>query len=333
MTAHPAHISVALRTFQGTFLTLTAWAVGCGFGCEAPVPSDNAELHSQVRTLLRPFQGSVGVYAEDLAGGKQYTYQADEIFPTASVFKVAVMIELFQRAERIELLLDESHPVPKGISHHGTGKLKDSNGSSEWTLLDYCRLMIAESDNVATDTLMETLQPYSVTATLRELGFSKTHVAGNCTEMHYQMAGIDSRVGSPKHDELLLARARAGQLVEAGFADGSPTGNVTTPREMAAIFKKIHNKKLVSPPASMQMLEILKQTSSRTMIAKHLPHQMVVAHKIGGTWRVKADVGIVYLEGGPLLLALFAYYHPQETRAADTLAEIARLVVEWVEAS
>ena len=319
--------------FQGTFLTLTALAAGCGFGCGAPVPSENAELHSQVRSLLRPFQGSVGIYAEDLAGGKQYAYQADDIFPTASVFKVAVMIELFQRAERIELLLDERRPIPKGISHHGSGKLKDSSGSSELTLLDYCRLMIAESDNIATDTLMETLQPSSVTATLRELGFSKTHVAGNCTEMHYQMAGIDSRVGSPKHDELLLARARAGNLVEAGFADGSASGNVTTPREMAAIFKKIHNKQIVSPSASMQMLEILKHTSSRTIIAKHLPPETVVAHKIGGTWRVKADVGIVYLEGGPLLLSLFAYYHPRETRAVDTLAEITRLVVEWVEAS
>ena len=171
----------------------------------------------------------MGIYAEDLAAGKQYAYQADELFPTASVFKVAVMIELFQRAERIELLLDDRRTIAKGISHHGTGKLKGQDGDPERTLLEYCRLMIAESDNVATDTLMETLSPAAVTATLRKLGFPKTNVAGNCTEMHYQMAGIDSRVGSPRHDELLLTRARTGNLIEAGFADSSPAGNVTTP--------------------------------------------------------------------------------------------------------
>ena len=333
MTSCPGRIGRPVYTCRSAILTGLALVVASGFGCGSSVPPENADLHSQVRSLLRPFRGSVGIYAEDLSGTKQFAYQADDLFPTASVFKVAVMIELFQRAERIELLLDDRRPIAKGISHHGTGKLKEGTDQPDLTLLEYCRLMVAESDNVATDTLMEMLPPSAVTATLRELGFEKTHVAGNCTEMHYQMAGIDSRVGSPKLDQILLDRARAGNLVEGGFADSSIDGNVTTPREMAAIFKRIYNKEIVSPSASVQMIEILKQTSSRSLIPKHLPPDTVVAHKVGGTWRVKADVGIVYLERGALLISLFAYYHPRETQAADILAEISRLIVEWVERS
>ena len=335
MKSYSGRIGRCVYTFRSTILTCVAIVAACGCGCGSSVPPENAELHAQVRSLLRPFRGSVGIYAEDLSGSKQYAYQANDLFPTASVFKVAVMIELFRRAERIELLLDDRRPIPKGISHHGTGNLKEGVGvdQPDLTLIEYCRLMIVESDNVATDTLMKMLPPSAVTATLRGLGFPKTHVAGNCTEMHYQMAGIDSRIGSPKLDQILLDRARAGNLVEAGFADSSSDGNVTTPREMAAIFDSIYNKKIISPSASVQMIEILKQTSSRNLIPKHLPADTVVAHKVGGTWRVKADVGIVYLERGPLLISLFAYYHPRETQAADILAEISRLIVEWVERS
>ena len=333
MKSYSSRIGRSVYTFRSAILTCVALAAGGGFGCGSSVPPENAELHSRVRSLLRPFRGSVGIYAEDLSGSKQYAYQADDLFPTASVFKVAVMIELFQRAERIELLLDDRRPIAKGISHHGTGKLKEGVDQPDSTLLEYCRLMIAESDNVATDTLMKMLPPAAVTATLRELGFPKTHVAGNCTEMHYQMAGIDSRVGSPKLDQILLDRARAGSLVEAGFADSSIASNVTTPREMAAIFRRIYDKEIISHSASVQMLELLKQTSSRSLIPKHLSPDTVVAHKVGGTWRVKADVGIVYLERGPLLISLFSYYHRRETQAADILAEISRLIVEWVERS
>ena len=113
MKSYSSRIGRSVYTFRSAILTCVALAAGGGFGCGSSVPPENAELHSRVRSLLRPFRGSVGIYAEDLSGSKQYAYQADDLFPTASVFKVAVMIELFQRAERIELLLDDRRPIAK----------------------------------------------------------------------------------------------------------------------------------------------------------------------------------------------------------------------------
>ncbi len=290
---------------------------------------EHEDLDAAVRAALWDFKGSVGIYAEDLDSGRVYARNEDQLFPTASVFKVPVMIEFFRRVESVELLTDQTQEWAGGIARHGSGVLKEREHPGPLPLLELCRLMIAHSDNIATDMLMQVVSAASVSATMDELGFPNTHVGGNCTEMHYQMADIDSRIGSPALDELLLKRAQSGSLVEAGFASASPDGNVTTPREMGLIFKQILRGEMVSELASQQMIEILKQTTDRRMIPRHLPSGTEVAHKIGGTWRVKADVGIVYSESGPVVVSLFAYYHRSETRAADVLAEIARVIADW----
>ena len=312
-------------------LTLIAVVAVLTLSCSPQGDLENGALDQAIRHTLGDFRGSVGVYAEDTITGRTYGLRENTIFPTASVFKVPVMIEFFRRVENIELLLDETREVGRGVSRHGTGVLKDREPGARLPLLELCRLMIARSDNVATDTLMQTISPASVSTTMDNLGYPNTHVGGNCTEMHYRMAGIDSRIGSPRLDAVLLGRARSGNLIEAGFASASPDANVTTPREMGQILKRIHEGKMISTLASQQMLEILKQTTHHDVIPKHLPAGVEVAHKTGGTWRVKADVGIVYLDSGPIVMSLFAYYHPSETRAAEVLAEVARLLADWAQ--
>src|SRR5688572_19951704 len=99
------------------------------------------DLESKVAKLVEGFTGSVGIYANDLNTGREFAYHADDLFATASVFKVPVLIELFRRAEAGELRLDDRRRVPTtGISRHGTGVLKNLRDQPEMTPLDYCRL-------------------------------------------------------------------------------------------------------------------------------------------------------------------------------------------------
>ncbi len=301
----------------------------CVRGCAQDTESA-PRLAEEIRRSIGDFKGSVGIYAKDLATGRSFELHADELFATASVFKVPVMIELFRRAECGEVKLEESRRIPDTISRRAfpmhTGILRYLQDPAELTVRDLCRLMIIVSDDIATDTLMETIDAPSITKTMERLGFPNTRVSGNVTVMHYRMAGIESRVGSPELDAALLARRKDGSFLAAGFADRTPAGNVTTPREMGRMFEQMHRGELISRAASSAMLEILKQTESRNLIPRHLPPETVVAHKIGGTWRVKADAGIAYLAGGPMVLSIFTYYVPEEKRSADLIADLARIL-------
>lgn len=313
---------------------LSQWAVfwlvpvvSIAFAAE---PDDT--LSHSVEQVAADFDGSIGVYARDFKTGRTFGFHQDELFCTASVFKLPVMVDLFRRAEAGELNLKDRRRVSERASRHGTGLLKCLRDSPELSLEDLCRLMIIHSDNIATDTLMEIADPESVTRTMEQLGFPKTRVSGNVTRMHYGLIGIDSSIGSLENDELLTQRSREGTLVVGGFADRSLGGNVTTPAEMGRLLEQLELGEVVSESASQQMLEIMRETASRSMIPKYLPPGTVVAHKVGGTWRVKADVGIAYLESGPVVMSLFAYCDPEERRETEVLARIAERIAVWADA-
>ena len=104
--------------------------------------------------IAADFRGRIGFYIEDLTTGITHEYNADQRFPTASVCKVPVMIELFHQAETGNLSLDDRHRLHGDISTHGSGMLKLMEDEPELTLRDYCRLMISISDNMATDFLL-----------------------------------------------------------------------------------------------------------------------------------------------------------------------------------
>ena len=80
----------------------------------------------------------------------------------------------------------------------------------------------------------------TVNAHMARLGFSRTHIAGNVTAMHYRMAGIEPAIAT------LEARIRSGNLMTAGFADRSPRGTVTTAREAGRLLERLYKGEIVS---------------------------------------------------------------------------------------
>ena len=104
--------------------------------------------------LAGEFGGRMGFYVEDLNSGGAHGYCADERFPTASVCKVCVMVELFRQVAEGACTLADRHRLAGSISRHGSGTLKWAVDDPELSLRDYCRLMMAISDNVATDALI-----------------------------------------------------------------------------------------------------------------------------------------------------------------------------------
>ena len=69
-----------------------------------------------LRRIAASFDGRMGWHLEDLATGQVHQYRADERFPTASVIKIAVLVELFHQAEVGRLSLDDRHRLRGDIS-------------------------------------------------------------------------------------------------------------------------------------------------------------------------------------------------------------------------
>ena len=279
--------------------------------------------------IAADFHGRIGFYIEDLTTGITYEHNADQRFPTASVCKVPVMIELFRQVEVGTLSLDERRRLQGNISTHGSGTLKLTEDAPELTLRDYCRLMISISDNMATDFLLGVVGLESVNATLDVMGFPNTRTSVTLGRYHYRMFGMDDVPCNRENDVLQQKRAETHgtDFNSLSFQD-SLENNVATPRDMGSILKQLHAGQVVSPQASAAMIDMLKMCNDRRMIPRDLKPDIPTAHKIGSSGRIKGDVGLVFLPTGPLVVSAFALANSDGVRGDEAIAEITQLSVE-----
>lgn len=284
---------------------------------------------AEMDAIARDVPGRFGFYVKDLDTGLSYEYNADQPLPTASVIKVAALIELFRQVDDGELSFDDRHRLPMNVSCHGTGVLRLLRDDPELTVRDYCRLMMAFSDNMATDTLVGLVTPESIGATMESMGFHATRMPMPIGVWHYLMDGITEEP-SRENDQLKTD----GKLTGDGDRDlpfaSSLDNNVASARDLGRIMEQIHRGEMISADASAQMLEMMKVVKNPNRIRQYLKPEIEAARKTGGSGRIKADTGVVYLPSGPLAIAGLATTDTREDsqKGMDAIAEVSRLVYE-----
>ncbi len=285
---------------------------------------------AQLDEIAAGFRGRIGFYIEDMTSGESHEYAADDRFPTASVCKVPVMIELFRQVEEGTLSLDERRRLGKNISKEfASGCLRDFEDEPELTLHDYCRVMVTVSDDMAADILMEAVGLDNVNATLDKLGYHNTRTSMSMGKWHYTMAGMGDWPCSPDNDRLAgqTVRSKGNDYESLSYQD-SLENNVASPRDMGSMLAQIHHGKIASPSASAKMIDLLKTCRDRRMIAHYVAPGVPIAHKSGSSGRIRADVGIVYLPSGPLIVTALAYASDDQASPLEAIAQISRLAVE-----
>lgn len=281
-----------------------------------------------LRQIAAAFDGRMGWHLEDLATGQVHQYRADERFPTASVIKIAVLVELFRQAETGRLSLDDRHRLRGDISTHGSGVLQIAQDEPELTLRDYARLMMGISDNIATDFLMELLGLDQINATLDQLGCANVRAAATMGRYHYRMVGMDEVPTNRANDAVYRERVSTRGLDYGSVSFGdSLENNVAAPGELASLLAAMYRGQVVSAAASKAMIELLKTGRDTRMIRCYLKPDVVVAHKYGSSGIIKGDAGLVFLPDGPLVVVAFALARDDGPAAAEAIAEVTRLAV------
>jgi len=221
--------------------------------------------------------GYFGVAARDLTQGRELFINADKTFNTASVIKVPIMIELFRRVYEDNVSLDDRLILEDKFRTGGSGILKEFRSGLQLTLWDLCVAMIALSDNVATNMLIDYLGIDAINRCMDSLGAYNTRL--------HRMVGFKSiKPDQPKG----LGR--------------------TTPREMMMIFQKLAEGDVISESASEEMIAILAKQHDRNMIPRLLPidydsvsgdyDSAIVANKTGAVDGVRNDVALIRFANG-----------------------------------
>ena len=270
--------------------------------------------------------GIVGVSATLLATGAHIGFHEDELFPTASVMKLPLLVTLYEdaRAGRIDL-------AERIVYHHdtrvaGSGVLQYLDAGLAPTLRDLAILMMTVSDNTATDLLVERVTKDRVEATMVRYGLDSIRIPFDIREMLMELVDMDHREPGG-YDELgrrlRLSTGSGGRSMIPTEADRA------SPADLCRLLVLIGTNAILDPADCEAIVALMKRIQSGTRIPGLLPKGTVVAHKTGSYRRLRNDVGIVYAPHGPYAVAICARELPRDNLDDDrAIAQISLAVWE-----
>ena len=271
----------------------------------SPTIRADTSLEDRLEPLLRSHQGKVSVAVEHLESGESFRSDADRSMPTASLIKFPVMIEAYRQAKEDGLKLDQMITLKEDDKVPGSGILTyHFSPGANFPLRDAIQLMIAYSDNTATNLVLDAVGIPATAATMEKMGLPETKI----------------------HSKVYRRDTSAFPERSAEFGLGS-----TTADDMITLLKKLHAKELVSEEASEAMYEHLLNCQDEKLFKRFVPPGTKVAHKTGAVNESRTSAGIIETPGGPVALCVLTSENEDtrwtEDNAAELLiAEVAREV-------
>lgn len=229
------------------------------------------QLQAQCDAIAEHAPGVLGVAIIDLTNGDRWDVEDHTAFPQASAIKISILMETIRQAHAGELDLDEIVKITKRDHVSGSGILAElGDGTVQMSVRDLCVLMIALSDNTATNLLIDRIGMDRVNAMLREAGATHTALRRRMMDLAARKRGVE---------------------------------NISTPRDAARLMKLLHEGRFVSREVSDDVLSILRKPKEGD-IQPALPAGTPLASKTGELPGILTEWAIVEFPGRPYVLVI-----------------------------
>jgi beta-lactamase class A len=266
------------------------------------------DLAERLLPLVEAHRGDVAVVVKHLETGEAWSYRGDEPMATASLIKLPVMVEVYRQAEAGQLDLNQRLTLREEDKVPGAGVLTyHFSPGATFALRDAVRLMIAFSDNTATNLVLDEIGIGATAATMEAMGLPNT-------KLHSKVYRRETSVFPER---------------SARYGLGS-----TTAAEMVTLLERLHRRELVSRGASEAMLEHLTMCDDKDKFPRFLPPGTRVAFKTGSVEDARTAAGIIETPAGPVAVCVLTWHNEDRRWVADNAgdrlcAEVARAVYEY----
>lgn len=265
--------------------------------CLAQTPAPSAgkqkilwqKLESSIQEVDQHLDGVMGLAIEDLTTGDHYYLHEDEVFAQASSIKITVLADLYLQAQEGKLKLGDLYTV------QSSDLVPDSDimngltpGVTRVTLRDLATMMVAVSDNSATNVLIDRVGMQNVNAMLDSLGLTHTRLRRKMMDLEAAKQGRE---------------------------------NVSTPREMMTLLDAIYHGKVLNQQSTNDFFKMLS-TNKDSFIPRDLPPGLKVANKPGELEAVRNDSGVVFVEGRPYVICVMTAFLRNERAGEEAITKI-----------
>ncbi|MDQ2866207.1 MAG: class A beta-lactamase-related serine hydrolase [Candidatus Eremiobacteraeota bacterium] len=239
-------------------------------------PPPLANLRGELHKLASRFPASSAVEVMDLSTGYSAAYNAGASMPAASTIKVPVMVEVFRQLEAGRFDLHRRIELLASDKDYGSGDLCDEPVGSTHDVAELLSKMIDVSDNTATNMLIRLVGRTHINVTMENLGLERTHLTQDVRTSNWSVR--------------LALRSSASDMVH--------------------LLSMMARRSLIDEWSSNEMISILEDDRINTLLPQPLPEDVTVAHKTGSFFDTLNDVGIVYANDAPYVIAVMTTHLP-----------------------
>ncbi len=247
------------------------------------------KLEGQIQDVDQHLDGVLGVAIEDLSSGDHFLLHEDEMFAQASSIKITVLANLYLQAQQGKLKLADLYTV------QSSDLVADSDimggltpGVTRLTLRDLATMMVAVSDNSATNVLIDRVGMANVNAMLDSLGLTHTRLRRKMMDLQAAKEGRE---------------------------------NISTPREMMTLLDAIYHGKVLNKESTADFFAMLS-TNKDSWIPRELPADLKVANKPGALEAVRNDSGVVFVEGRPYVICVMTSFLRNERDGEEAISKV-----------
>ena len=256
-------------------------------------------LEASVTRLLRDEPGFFAIAVQDLHTNQLWQFQSQPM-RSASLIKLFIMAEAFAQIDTGQLNPSDRLAFAESDRVGGAGLLQELPAGTNRTVLELIELMITESDNIATNLLIDRLGMDRINDRIRSL---------DCQDSILSRKMMD------------FAAAAAGQE------------NLTSVIDVTKLLASLQQGLCLNSTCDRQMCEILQRQTDRCKIPLLLPPDTVCKHKTGELPGAEHDAGIVIASGCAYVVAIMSDNLPDQERACHTIGQISRTVYDVLTAN
>ncbi len=271
-----------------TWFVFIAFFLFFGFPAHSQNRIDK-KLQQKLISMAKNHNGKVGFYIKNLKSGKVAMYNADSIFPTASIVKLPILVGVMDKVEKGELKYNQELIYKDSLYYAGVDILGSFKENEKIELSKVIMLMLTMSDNTAS-------------LWLQSLAGGGAQINKLMEAQGLQQFFVNSRTPG-----------REANRQQYGWGQ-------TTPREAATLFERLVNGQVINKQASEKMLRLLSRNYWDENALSSIPAGVFVASKNGAVNASRSEVMFVNGKKAPYIFAFFTNENKDQSWRPDNEA-------------
>ncbi|HEX9027150.1 MAG TPA: serine hydrolase [Clostridium sp.] len=252
-------------------------------------------LENELKEIIEKCDEDISMLVKNLSRNEiLLNYNEEKIYPSASIIKIPIMIEALSKAD------DSQIPLLSKIKIKDSDKVDFSiiteQNLAQCTFLELITWMIIDSDNTATNVLIDLLGMDKINERINSLGMKST-------ELQRKMMDFEA------------------------IKEGK--NNSTSLKDMSVAMEGLYRGKIINKEVSKRAIDIMKNQRDNSMLKRYITDNVVVANKTGELDNLNNDVGIFYTKRSDYFIGIFVHKAQNNQKAREIIGKLSKKVYDY----